>query len=207
MATQQAMSERTKTALREAAVDSLIELGYSKTTGVEIARRAGVTRGALHYHFPRGKVDVFIAIVTQFFQAADERYQDEPIEYAQWFAGRLNYFKPSKQNDRIMRELYAALNIVMYIETEAEVADELRRAFEDRHLFSWGLRNQLVIGSDKQKATMLPFYQFLMTFLAGYLFYRYRLPDMDYAEGGREFAKHLLELWMNTEMQAKSGPE
>ena len=43
MPTQVEMSEKTKSALRQAAIDCLCDLGYVKTTGVEIARRAGVT--------------------------------------------------------------------------------------------------------------------------------------------------------------------
>ncbi len=38
--------------LIDAALASLIELGFSRTTGVEVCRRAGLTRGALNYHFP-----------------------------------------------------------------------------------------------------------------------------------------------------------
>lgn len=38
--------------LVEAALASLIDVGFARTTGVEVCRRAGVTRGALNYHFP-----------------------------------------------------------------------------------------------------------------------------------------------------------
>lgn len=199
MSTQYEMSERTKVALRQAAIDSLCELGYAKTTSVEIARRSGVTRGALHHHFPRGKIDVFVDIISQFFQTRDDRYREMSIEYTQWFADRLEHLKPSEQNDATMRELWAALNIVMYIETEADEADELRRTFESHNWLSLTLRDQMVIGTEAQKKTLLPFYQFLMVFLAGYTFYRYRLPNMNYHEGGRQFAKHLLELWLATQ--------
>jgi AcrR family transcriptional regulator len=37
--------------LIDAAVESLIDVGYSKTTAVEVCRRADVTRGALFHHF------------------------------------------------------------------------------------------------------------------------------------------------------------
>lgn len=47
-----ARSQATRSRLVQATIDSLIEYGYSKTTGVEICRRAGVTRGALNHHFP-----------------------------------------------------------------------------------------------------------------------------------------------------------
>jgi AcrR family transcriptional regulator len=42
----------TRTALVDAAVDSLAEEGYANTTTRAIAERAGVTPGALHHYFP-----------------------------------------------------------------------------------------------------------------------------------------------------------
>jgi AcrR family transcriptional regulator len=205
MSTQVEMSERTKAALREAAIDSLCELGYVKTTGVEIARRAGVTRGALHHHFPRGKIDVFLDVITQFFQTADDRYQDNPVEYSEWFAGRLAHFEASEQNDATMREFWAALNIVMYIDSDADETEELRRTFEARNWLGLVLRDQMVTGTEAQKQTLLPFYQFMMVFLAGYTIYRFRLPNVNYHEGGRQFARHLLEVWMQTQTRPEEA--
>lgn len=37
--------------LVQATVESLVDSGYARTTTVEVCRRAGVTRGALHHHF------------------------------------------------------------------------------------------------------------------------------------------------------------
>ncbi len=37
--------------LIDAAIQSLVDIGYAKTTAVEVCRRAGVTRGALFHHF------------------------------------------------------------------------------------------------------------------------------------------------------------
>ncbi len=47
-----ARSVATRARLVEATIECLIEIGYSKTTGVEICRRAQLTRGALNHHFP-----------------------------------------------------------------------------------------------------------------------------------------------------------
>lgn len=41
-----------KSRLVDSAIESLVEHGYAQTTAVEICRRAGVTRGAFHHHFP-----------------------------------------------------------------------------------------------------------------------------------------------------------
>jgi len=49
--TQADRSSRMRARLLRAAVESLVESGYARTTTVEVCRRAGVTRGALHHHF------------------------------------------------------------------------------------------------------------------------------------------------------------
>jgi AcrR family transcriptional regulator len=48
---QQTKSERTRTAILDAAVDCFYELGYFNTTTEHIARKAGVSRGAMLHHF------------------------------------------------------------------------------------------------------------------------------------------------------------
>ena len=58
--TQEERSTETKKRLLEATIDYLNELGYNKTGTVEIARRAGVSRGALVHHFP-SKHDLIVA--------------------------------------------------------------------------------------------------------------------------------------------------
>ncbi|AWK75307.1 TetR family transcriptional regulator [Rhodococcus oxybenzonivorans] len=51
-----------RTRLLEAAVDSLVELGYAGTTTQGIARRAGVSRGAQLHHFPTKESLVVAAV-------------------------------------------------------------------------------------------------------------------------------------------------
>lgn len=48
----QERSIATRAALLDAAVECLVDLGYASTTTTEIARRAGVSRGAQLHHFP-----------------------------------------------------------------------------------------------------------------------------------------------------------
>ena len=48
----QARSVATRTALLDAALESLVERGYAATTTIETARRARVSRGAQLHHFP-----------------------------------------------------------------------------------------------------------------------------------------------------------
>ncbi|MBK7536120.1 MAG: TetR/AcrR family transcriptional regulator [Myxococcales bacterium] len=50
--TQQERRDGTRRALLDAAVESLIEVGFARTTTLEVQRRASVSRGALLHHFP-----------------------------------------------------------------------------------------------------------------------------------------------------------
>ncbi|MGV9867405.1 TetR/AcrR family transcriptional regulator [Rhodococcus koreensis] len=63
--TTRTQAERTaamRTKLLDAAVDSLVEHGYARTTTQGIARRAGVSRGAQLHHFPTKESLVVAAV-------------------------------------------------------------------------------------------------------------------------------------------------
>lgn len=47
-----ARSIATRASLIKSTIESLIEIGFTRTTGVEVCRRAQLTRGALNHHFP-----------------------------------------------------------------------------------------------------------------------------------------------------------
>jgi len=63
--TQQERAEEMRRILRDATVESLIEVGYARTTTLEVQRRADVSRGALLYHFP-SKAMLLVAAVHHF---------------------------------------------------------------------------------------------------------------------------------------------
>lgn len=60
--TQQERRDGTRRALLDAAVESLVEVGFARTTTLEVQRRAGVSRGALLHHFPSKAVLLTAAI-------------------------------------------------------------------------------------------------------------------------------------------------
>src|SRR3990167_8930260 len=60
--TQQQRRDETRGALLDAAVESLIEMGFARTTTLEVQRRAEVSRGALLHHFP-SKAELLVAAV------------------------------------------------------------------------------------------------------------------------------------------------
>jgi AcrR family transcriptional regulator len=59
--------------LLEATITCLVELGYARTSGAEVARRAGVSRGAQLYHYPT-KQELVIAAVEHLFLRRNEEF-------------------------------------------------------------------------------------------------------------------------------------
>jgi AcrR family transcriptional regulator len=62
-----------------AVVESIAELGFQRTTAAEIARRAGVTWGAVQHHFG-GKDGILIAVLEDSFDRFAERFADIDVE-------------------------------------------------------------------------------------------------------------------------------
>src|ERR1700691_5875083 len=60
--TQKERSEAMRSRLLEATIDCLYEVGYSRTTTIEVAARAGVSRGAQLHHFPTKKRLVTVSV-------------------------------------------------------------------------------------------------------------------------------------------------
>jgi AcrR family transcriptional regulator len=60
---QQQRRDETRRALLDAAVDSLTELGFARTTTLEVQKRSGLSRGALLHHFPT-KAELLAATIV-----------------------------------------------------------------------------------------------------------------------------------------------
>lgn len=65
----------TRTAILDAAVDCLVERGYSRTTTALIAEYAGVSRGAMMHHFP-SRLAVIRAVVEHLHQKRLKEYRE-----------------------------------------------------------------------------------------------------------------------------------
>lgn len=70
---QQQRRAETQAALLDATIDCLIDLGYARTTTREVARRAGVSRGAQTHHYP-SKDALVVASVQQLFAVEGRRF-------------------------------------------------------------------------------------------------------------------------------------
>src|SRR5438309_2003183 len=60
--TQQQRRDETRGPVLDATAESLIEVGFNRTTTLEVQRRANVSRGALLHHFP-SKAELLVAAI------------------------------------------------------------------------------------------------------------------------------------------------
>ncbi|MEM8769192.1 MAG: TetR/AcrR family transcriptional regulator [Pseudomonadota bacterium] len=73
---QQTKSEQTRMAILDAAIGCFYELGYANTTTDNIARQAGVSRGAMLHHFPT-RFDLIKAAVRYLSDKRLARFMEE----------------------------------------------------------------------------------------------------------------------------------
>jgi len=71
--TQAERSAETQVALLDATIESLVEIGYARTSTTEIVRRAGVSRGAQVHHYPT-KGDLVVAAVEHVFARQEQGF-------------------------------------------------------------------------------------------------------------------------------------
>jgi AcrR family transcriptional regulator len=134
--TQQQRRDETRRALLDAAVESLIQVGFARTTTLEVQRRADVSRGALLHHFP-SKAELLVA-------AVDHLAEMRARELKQ-LAGELPEERASKaRTDAVIDLLWQCFSgtffqVTMELRTAARTDPELRpvlvtaeRALRDR---------------------------------------------------------------------------
>ncbi|HVH20520.1 MAG TPA: TetR/AcrR family transcriptional regulator [Myxococcota bacterium] len=77
--TQAERTAATRERILAAVVESIAEVGFGQTTASEIARRAGVTWGAVQHHFG-DKDGILAAVLAQSFAHLAERLSDVPAD-------------------------------------------------------------------------------------------------------------------------------
>jgi AcrR family transcriptional regulator len=73
--TQAERTAETRRRILEAVVESIAEVGFQRTTATEIAKRAGVTWGAVQHHFG-AKGGILEAVLEDTFERFEERLGD-----------------------------------------------------------------------------------------------------------------------------------
>src|SRR6476646_5743050 len=131
--TQQQRRDETRRALLDATVESLIDVGFARTTTLEVQRRADVSRGALLHHFP-SKTELLVAAVDHL---AEMRARELKMLATQLPEGRA-------RTDAVLELLWQCFSgtffqVAMELRTAARTDPELRpvlataeRALRDR---------------------------------------------------------------------------
>jgi AcrR family transcriptional regulator len=120
--TQQQRRDETRRALLDAAVESLIQVGFARTTTLEVQRRAEVSRGALLHHFP-SKAELLVAAVDHL---AEMRARELKALSAQLPPG-----KSRERTDAVIELLWQCFSgtffqVAMELRTAARTDPELR---------------------------------------------------------------------------------
>lgn len=147
-----ARSQATRSRLVQATIDSLIEYGYSKTTGVEICRRAGVTRGALNYHFPD-----YSALLIDTLREVYTTLKVEPD------ASSLERVVRSGYKNVIQPEFKVVIELWLASQNDPEIGDKLARAIaESAYAFSPKSLRRAGIGEPAANAIYYTLFELLI---------------------------------------------
>lgn len=76
---QQTKSEKTRSAILDAALYCFYELGYGNTTTEKVAKRAGVSRGAMLHHFP-SRIELIRAAVSHLNRKRLEAFEEAELK-------------------------------------------------------------------------------------------------------------------------------
>ncbi len=133
-------AQKTRTALLDAALRSFHRKGYAATTLNDIAVEAGLTRGAIYWHF-KNKREIFETLLEGFYDELDQIIQSaleqelSPIESIGWAMRNILLHVAANQRLRTIEEL---LLFKTEINSEtAYLADEYQqRALQIKELIS-----------------------------------------------------------------------
>lgn len=72
-------SEESRQRLIDGAVESILKVGYARTTIGELVKRAGLSKGAHVYHF-KSKLDLMRHTITQLFERVNARFNNSQAQ-------------------------------------------------------------------------------------------------------------------------------
>jgi AcrR family transcriptional regulator len=111
----------TRAKILAAVVESIAEVGFQRTTAVEITRRAGVTWGAVQHHFG-DKDGILLAVLEDSFARFAARLEDADVEHLA-LAARVELFLERAFDHFASREYASTFEILL---------DHLRREGQGR---------------------------------------------------------------------------
>lgn len=122
--TQQQRSAATQQALLDAALGSLIELGYERSTTIEITERAGLSRGGQQHHFPT-RAALMAAVVGNLAERAIQGLQESVARLPE------GPKRPAAALDMLWQVFNAPLfQVILELSVHARTDPELRAALD-----------------------------------------------------------------------------
>ena len=130
----------TRTAILEAAADCFAENGYAETGVAEICHRAGVSRGALYYHF-ESKQAIFLELVDAQLAELKEALEKSACDAVNIPASlrRLSYLLPG-----LIRSDYTRAGIFLEVWSQASREQTVREALLDTYQHFEGIFARLI---------------------------------------------------------------
>ena len=151
--------------------------GYASTTLQDIASEAGVTRGAIYWHF-KGKAELYNTLISEYSERGNRIIQQAAAE-----GGSLL---------DILRRVF--VRQLQAIETDREL-----RAMMELHLFKTGLAPELEEGRQLQVAASLAMVEMLAGIMTQGVELGLLRPDVDTKTMARAylaFQNGLIQLWL-----------
>jgi AcrR family transcriptional regulator len=133
---QEERSAETRRRLLDATVECLHEFGYAGTTTTEIARRAGVSRGAQLHHFHR-KQDLVVSALEHVFALRLEQFMQAAVELPVGLEARINALVDLLWAAFKGPTFYAWLELVVASRTDPPLREAVRLASDN---FGQGVR-------------------------------------------------------------------
>ena len=127
---QEERSAETRRRLLDATVECLHEYGYAGTTTTEIARRAGVSRGAQLHHFHR-KQDLVVSALEHVFALRLEQFTQAAVELPVGLEARVNALIDLLWPVFKEAAFYAWLELVVASRTDSALREAVRIASEN----------------------------------------------------------------------------
>ena len=122
-----AESEQTRQDILNAALELFHDRGYARTTLEQIARKAGVTRGAIYWHF-KDKVDLFVGLKEEIEDSGGIRLKDllqMPVaSLADIQDGLLRYFNQLELDQRFRRYFETVIFRTEFTDDLVELRDQ-----------------------------------------------------------------------------------
>ncbi len=142
-----------------AVVASIAEVGYRKTTAAEIARRAGVTWGAVQHHFG-DKDGILAAVLADTFGRFAERLGGPPAGAS--LAARVGRFVDRAWEHFASPHYRTTFEILLHVPPDADVA------WQDQMLAAWSrIWSQWFPGGSLGRRRNLGLMEYTIAVLAG----------------------------------------